>query len=396
MHDDTCEREMHILKKRRTLFICLLALSLVLAGCGTGNQSAGISKGSTPAGESADAPPEDDEAPVAEIPIPPENIWNFDAPENHSMDPSILSALHTAVADINIHAIVTVKDGVIIDEYYKGGYDETSVFTLQSVSKTFTGTLIGLAIEQGYIAGVEAKLSEYLPQIADFEDAQKQAITLEHLLTHTSGLEWYEWGGNSSSWRPFRQSDNWVDYILSRNMIMRPGSAFAYSTGGTHLLAAVLQEATGQSAYEYGKEHLFSPMGMDSVEWRSDPQDITDGGNGIAMTARDAAKFGQLILNRGRWGDSQLLPESWIDQSVERRVPGADGASAYGYQWWLRTCGAGNYDVYYAMGHGGQFIFVVPELNLVTVMTSRTESTYTPRAYFIDYILAAYNGESEA
>jgi len=290
--------------------------------------------------------------------------------------------------------MVTVKDGYLIDEYYKEGYDENSVVRLHSCSKSFTGALMGIAIDQGLISGVEAKLSEFLPQIEDSGSDYQKQITLEHLLTHTSGIEWYEWGGNSSSWRPFQEAENWVDYILGLRVAAEPGSYFAYSTGGSHLLAAALQKATGKSAYEFGQEYMFEPMGMDSVEWSVDPQGVTDGGNGIAMTARDAAKFGQLYLDGGRWRGQQIIPEAWVELSTITQNAGPGGRSGtYGYQWWLRSFGEENYEACYAMGYAGQFIIVVPELQLVTVITSRsTADTYAPWAYFTDYVLASYRG----
>lgn len=141
------------------------------------------------------------------------NDWRFDAPENHNMDPAVLEALHAALPGSGIHSMVTVKDGVIIDEYYEDGYDETSLFEIHSASKSYTSALIGIAIDEGYIGGVDDLLSDYLPQAAELTDG-KQNLTLRHLLTQTSGIEWYEWGGGASNWSEFRSAENWVDYIL--------------------------------------------------------------------------------------------------------------------------------------------------------------------------------------
>lgn len=149
------------------------------------------------------------------------------------------------------------------------------------------------------------------------------------------------------------------------------------------------------SELEYGKNNLFDPLGMESVVWGTDPQEITDGGNGISMTARDAAKFGQLYLEAGRWHGQQIIPVWWLEQSTSVQNAGPGGSTGqYGYQWWIRSFGTGNYDTFYALGAWGQYIFVVPRLNLVTVITSRyTQNTYAPRPYFVDYILAAVHGE---
>ncbi len=334
------------------------------------------------------------------------NDWQFDTPENHNMDPEVFEALHEALTGSGIHSVVTVKDGVIIDEYYEDRYDENSLFGIHSASKSFTGALIGIAINEGYIDNVDDLLSKYLPQVLEQEDEGKQGLTLRHLLTHTSGLEWYEWGGGYSNWNEFRSSENWVDYILGRELIYEPGTVFNYSTGNTHLLSAVLEAATGMTQEEYCRAHLFDPMGIsEDAHWGTDPQGVADGGNGLFISARDAAKFGQLFLNNGNWNGEQLITEEWVEESTSAKNSGAgDSTGSYGYQWWVRSFTTGgyntyatpyttaSYDTYFAFGYAGQFIFVVPELDLVVVFTSDCSSSYGPRPYFTDYILNAYMG----
>ena len=331
--------------------------------------------------------PESDPEPEPEA----DNSWQLDAPQNHGMDPALFEQLHAVLAGSQLSAMVTAKDGVLIDEYYQEGYDESSVFALHSCSKSFTGALVGIAIEQGYFGGVDDLLSDYLPQVASLEEGKRQ-LTLRHLLTHTSGLEWYEWGGGRSNWMEFQSAENWVEYILGRSLVAQPGTLFNYSTGNTHLLSAALTEATGMDELQYAEENLFGPLGMESVEWGRDPQGICDGGNGISMSARDAARFGQLYLQGGSWQGQQLVPANWVEASTSVQNPGPGGRTGqYGYQWWINSFGAKNYDTYFAFGAWGQYIFVVPELDLVTVITSNYPSdSYAPWPYFTDYVLAAY------
>lgn len=381
------------LKKRLTAAAGVFLSLCVAAGCGAGAAGApgAAASGSPPSSAAAEpAVPEPAPAPEPE----PDNSWTLDAPENHGMDPAVLTRLHEALAGSSVYAMVTAKDGVLIDEYYGEGYDETSVFPLHSCSKSFTGALVGIAIDEGLFGGVDDPLSDYLPQAAEPEDARKRQITLRHLLTHTSGLEWYEWGGGQSNWAEFQSAPDWVAYILGRRLTAEPGAAFNYSTGNTHLLSAALQQAAGKSLLEYGREKLFEPLGMDSVVWRADPQGVTDGGNGISMTARDAARFGQLYLEGGVWNGRRLIPADWLAQSTAAQNNGAgDGTGGYGYQWWVRSFGEGGYDTYYAFGAWGQYVFVVPELDLVTVIASHyPQNSYAPRPFFTDYVLAAYDG----
>ena len=195
-------------------------------------------------------------------------------------------------------------------------------------------------------------------------------------------LEWYEWGGSYSNWEEFRSAENWVDYILGRQQVAQPGAVFNYSTGNTHLLAAALEAAVGKSLLEYGQENLFAPMGIETLTWGTDPQGVTDGGNGVRISSRDAARFGQLYLQKGSWKGEQLVPADWVAESTSVQNPGPGGSTGqYGYQWWIRPYGvnafgtyqaphgAAQYDAYHAFGAWGQYIFVVPELELVTVFT---------------------------
>ena len=355
--------------KINSILLSLLILIFSASGCTEANDVAGTSTPVVPTIEEEQ----------------PDNDWQFDTPENHGVDGAILESLHEAIKKIEIYSVVIVKDGYIIDEYYRQGYDERSVFRLNSCTKSFMSALIGIAIDEGLLDGVDTKLTEFFPQLADSDSAYKKEITIAHLLEHTSGIYWPESGG--PMFQKFVASENWVDFVLSQPMAVKPGSRFNYSTGGSHLLSAIIQQATGQTSYDFALEHLFQPLGMDSVQWRDDPQGITDGGNGISMNARDAAKFGQLYLNSGKWKGKQIVPEAWVAESTKPQSA-AQPIPGYGYQWWLRKFG--DLSAYYAVGHGGQYIVVVPDLELVAVSTGRFPSGKYPFLnYFRDYVLAA-------
>lgn len=192
--------------------------------------------------------------------------WQHDTPENHNIDITALEELHNTLDEYPINTEVIVKDGYIVDEYYKEGYDQNSVFTLQSTSKSITSAILGIAIDKGYIESVNVPISNYFPQILESGSEYKNQITIWNLLTHTTGLD----VSDTANWNEWLASDNWVDYVLNRPAVSRPGTVFNYFTGNTHLLSAIIQQATGKTAYEFGKEYLFDPLDIHSVECRTD------------------------------------------------------------------------------------------------------------------------------
>lgn len=313
--------------------------------------------------------------------------WQYDSLENHNINASAITSVHNIINSYPINAEVIVKDGVIVDEYYKDGYDQNSLFTLQSTSKSVISALIGIAIDKGYIPSVNEPISTYFPQILDSGSEYKSQITIWNLLTHTTGLN----ASDTANWDEWLASDNWVDYVLERPATSRPDTVFSYFTGNTHLLSAIIQQATGKTAYEFGKEYLFDPLDMDSVQCSTDPQGISDGGNGFAMNIYDMAKFGELYINNGNWNGEQIISEQWVKDSTTLQFDRLSGSADYGYQWWVRTFGENNYPAYFAQGHYGQYIFVVPDLNLVVAITSHYEGSTSVYWQIMNNIVNACN-----
>ena len=371
------------------VLVVLSALVLMLSACGRGEPAGSEpeSSGAPPAVSTPDqsnVSPEPTEEDIQDI-QPEPWTWPQDTPEDHGMRSELLDALHGELDGTNVLAMVVAKDGAIVDEYYKDGYDETSSFQLYSCSKSVTSALIGIAIDQGYIDGVDVLVSDYFPQILETDGHPWRDVTLWNLLTHTTGVQTTD----SALWEPWHQSENWVDYVLELPRTAEIGTTFDYSTGNTHLLSAILQKATGMTAYEYGKEVLFDPMGMDSVQCGLDPQGISDGGNAFFMNVYDMAKFGQLYLNGGVWEGQQLLPAGWVEESTTLQFDRSTGSADYGYQWWVRTFGAERYPAFFAQGHFGQYIFVVPQLELVAVFTSYHTGSSSMYWQFANEIVAA-------
>jgi CubicO group peptidase (beta-lactamase class C family) len=251
---------------------------------------------------------------------------------------------------------------------------------------------VGIAIKEGYIDGVDHRVLGFFPErtVAN-SDARKQAMTLEHLLTMTSGLDWPElsvsYSSSSNVNAQMAQSQDWVQFVLDRPMVEEPGTTFNYNTGGSHLLSAIIQETTGMNALSFAQAHLFEPLGISDVSWSSDPDGISYGGNGILMTPRDMAKFGYLYLKGGIWDGQQVVPADWGEASVTRHVEASVNIIPYyGYQWWVRSDGA-----YTAFGYGGQYILVIPDLQMVVVFTSGLKRVDfgLPQSLVDDFIIPA-------
>lgn len=299
--------------------------------------------------------------------------WQKSSPDEQGLDPDVLEEVHRTFDSFPLLASVIVKNGYIVDEYYKDGYDAQSVFVLHSASKSVTSALVGIAVEQGLIESVDTPISAYLPRVLELDDERWQQITVRHLLTHTSGIQTTD----DALWDAWRESPNWLEYIYALPIVSEPGARFSYSTGNTHLLCVILQAVTGESVDSFAKKYLFGPVGMESASIAADAQGISDGGNGVQMDIYDMARFGLLFLNGGDWQGTQVVPAQWVQDSTTVQFARDSGSADYGYQWWVRTFGDARYDAYFAQGHGGQYIFVVPQLELVIAFTSNYEGRTT-------------------
>lgn len=311
--------------------------------------------------------PGEDTTEEPEVPTPWE--WSFDTPESQGMDTAALSALHKTFDSFPLLSAVIVRNGVVVDTYYKDGYDESSVFTLQSTSKSITGALVGIALEQGYLASVDVPLADYFPELLSASDSRWADITIRHLLNHTSGIastdspRWYEW----------RASENWLDYLFALPIYTAPGTNFDYSTGNTHLLCAVLEQATGMPLGDYARAVLFEPLGMTSAGVGTAPEGVGDGGNGFYMTTLDLARFGLLYLDGGAWQDRQIVPADWVEASTTTQATRTSDGSRYGYQWWIRSFSG--HETFVAQGHYGQYLIAVPDLSLLLAINSDYEGS---------------------
>ncbi|MHA1960248.1 MAG: serine hydrolase domain-containing protein [Candidatus Thorarchaeota archaeon] len=265
---------------------------------------------------------------------------------------------------ISMNAIVVVRHGFIVLEQYYSFYDENTTSNIFSCTKSFTSTLVGLAIENGFIDNVSQKVLDFFPnRTIENLDSWKESLTIEDLLTMQAGFDWDD-NSNSgmSEYNNMLVSDNWVQFVLDRQMALAPGTIFNYNSGASHLLSTIVQNATGMNGEDFAEEYLLNPLGISRFTWREDPHGINIGGNTIQMTARDMARFGYLFLREGRWNGEQVLSSDWVSEATRTHTSVGVGTT-YGYQWWISE-GRGSYS---ARGYSGQFIFVVPEHDLVVV-----------------------------
>jgi len=303
---------------------------------------------------------------------------------------SLLLADMLAEIEVRSHAIDSVsvvRTGTLVLDAYVHPYGPEQQHAIHSCTKSIVSALVGIAIEEGHIEGVEQPLLGFFPgRTIAHRGARKESIALEHVLTMSSGLlcrdsYLYRWRGLNE----MQQSNDWVQYVLDLPMAEEPGTHFEYCNGGSFLLSAIVQEATGQTALEYAQEHLFGPLGISDVTWPSNPQGISIGWGEIRMRPHDMLKIGYLYLNEGLWEGEQIVPAAWVAASTRKHIDGTlqDG---YGYQWWIAEP-----DVYMALGYSGQYILVAPELEMVVVFTSQLaeQDFYLPQQLFERYIRPA-------
>ncbi len=316
----------------------------------------------------------------------PTQEWRTADPASAGMDPEKLNDLDQMIKSQyrNINGIVVVRKGYIVFEQYYNGYNPPDTHNVASVTKSVTSALIGIAIDAGYIKSVDQKLLSFFPEyVPGPDDIQKRTITIRHLLTMTAPFAWKT--TDKIRFEPLdrlRRQRNWVPYIL--NLLGRNGplGRFQYCTAGPHLLSAIITRATGKCAREFANERLFQPLGMKEIPdyemrsfqlddvfgknvkgWIHDPNGNTIGGWGLTITLRDMARFGFLYLNRGVWDNTQVITETWIDEST------ALNSNYYGYLWWLRK--EGSTFAYSALGSGGSLISCIPEKDLVVAIASK-------------------------
>jgi CubicO group peptidase (beta-lactamase class C family) len=267
-----------------------------------------------------------------------------------------------------------------LEEYF-GGYDAETINSLQSVTKSFTSAVMGIAIGQGKIRGVDEKVLDFFPDIQNIQnrDDRKASMKLRDLLTMRSGTDYHEGYPSSPHNKLNSLETGWDRFYLNRPMINRPGSSFRYDSGGVILMSAMLKNRTGMHVDVFAEKYLFAPLGIKKVRWIKNKEGHPHTGGGLYLRPLDMAMFGLLYLRKGKWGEQQVVPAWWVEESFKKHVNFSRRSrrrhTSYGYLWWIQEpdpAGSGAHDICSARGHGGQYIFIIAEHNMVVVTTSES------------------------
>jgi len=297
----------------------------------------------------------------------------------------------------NVHAVLVARGGKLVFERYLKGSDEIqngpvrnvtfdadTLHDMKSVSKSVASLVLGIAIDRGLIGSLNEPIFSFFPELSDLRTPEKERIQLVHVLTMSLGLKWVEAipddRDNNDEARMHMARDP-CRYVLGLESTTPPGQEFFYNTGALTLLSAIIRKATGRLLDEFARATLFEPLGIAGAEWIRVKGD-SDAGGGLRLRPRDMAKIGQLILAGGRWNDRQIVSKAWIDASMTPRL-GATSGFFYGYLWWLGRSLFNGREIHWAaaLGRGGQSIRIVPELDLVVVVTAGYYQDYSPQAF---------------
>ena len=324
----------------------------------------------------------------------PTEAWRTADPAEHGLDAAEIELLGQTLADDypTVRSMVVVRDGYLVHEYYGPGLDATDGHDVRSVTKSVVGILVGAALDDGALDSLEQTVAELLPDHVP-AGSDLGAVTVRQLLTMTAGLEGDDpsVGGDLAVFDAMWESPDWVRHILGRQLDAEPGASWAYSSASSHLLSAIVAESTGGSTLDHARRRLFDPLGIrtdgafepvlgaeldqevidrfdrSTAAWPVDPQGYHYGGALLRLPARDLAKLGLLYLGEGEWDGRQLVPAEWVRESTTAQTRTTADAD-YGLHWWVDT--VDDRPAYFARGYGGQVVHVVPELDLVTVVTA--------------------------
>ncbi|NIM58558.1 MAG: serine hydrolase [Candidatus Aminicenantes bacterium] len=319
---------------------------------------------------------------VYQIPKKLNDGWEVSSLSDEGIDKEAIEEISRLIRDIDryedVLSMLIVKNGKLVHEVYSPYCQRNTLHWMASITKTITSTLIGIAVDKGFIKNVDTKLYELLPQFAaHFKVPEKRKIALKHIMTMTSGLEWNERVSyndpRNSEWQMV-ESEDWMSYVASRPVRDQPGKKFDYNTGGIHLLSAVIKSVSGLYAHQFAEKYLLHPMGIYGYQWNKDPMGYpctggTDGG--LGLRTRDIAKFGWLFLKDGKWKGKEIVSEKWVKEAPKISLTAHGRGRNYGFNWMTgsRVINGKRLEYIASFGYGGQTLYIVPEYDLIVVFT---------------------------
>ncbi|MEM8891191.1 MAG: serine hydrolase [Bacteroidota bacterium] len=326
--------------------------------------------------------------------------WNTASIKDFGIKEAELSKMIAKAKDgtyVNTHSVLIAKEGKLVFENYFEGFNAHIPHDLRSASKSISSAVIGIAIDDQIIKGVDEKLYDFIPQSYQYtKDEGKAEISLQDLLTMSSGLDVNDKASENYYQDP-RNTNNWLKTVLEAPMVKEAGSYADYGSANPFLLGVCLSERLEEPVEMYMHRKLFAPLGITNyINQSDDTKQRPYFGGGMLITPRDLLKFGQLFLNKGTWNGKRIVSESWVEESTQKHVQLQDvrDKNEYGYQWWHDSYEVQGkaIDAIEARGAGGQFIFILPELESVVVITSgnfRNRKGNQPRDILKDHILPA-------
>ena len=303
--------------------------------------------------------------------------WQVSTPDAVGMNQETLDSAYITAEQLGfVDGLLVIKNSKLVAEQYYNGYDQNTEHQIWSDTKSFLSALTGIAIHDGLIESVDNKIMDYFPEyIYNGIDPRFFDISIKNLLTMRMGIDKEE-----NNLIPVLSTNDWIKETFQLPLLYNPGARFSYNSLETHLLSAIITRVSGLTALEYSESYLTGPMGIKIISWTHDPLGYNIGGYDIYMKPRDMAVLGYLYLNEGRINNTQIVQKEWIESSltetweVDGSVWGVLTDYNYGYLWWLGKMNG--YNLFMAMGMGGQYIIVFPDLDLIVVTTANEDISW--------------------
>lgn len=329
--------------------------------------------------------------------------WKTNNLKSTAFDTTRLYAFFNQIieAEHKLHSVLLIKDNQLIIEEYFNGYDAEKPHDLRSVNKSIKSILLGIAIDNGIIDNINDPISKYLKSHSPKKnlDKRKNEITIRHLLTMSAGWDCNDWNMKSKGQedRVYKKED-WIQYTLDLPMINDPGEVSNYCSMGVIIMAEIISQASGLTIDKFAEKYLFKPLGIENLKWgHTEERTVISSGKRLYLRPRDLAKIGQLVLNKGNWNGEQIVSANWIDTATatQTTITGVE----YGYLWWnipFQT-NRGTLISKTATGNGGQYIMIIPDINIVAVFTGGAYNSQEDKLAFAvmkDILIPTFYGEN--